>query len=324
MTVSRSVIVAARLYKRGIWSTVISQAYARMMDVLMGRDSLPPLNWLRAFEASARHLSFTGAAQELNMTQSAVSQQIKSLETYLGRALFVRRSRSLQITEAGRTYLPTVQEAFATLGAGTRALVGGDRGKVLTIQCNLAFSVYWLAPRLDDLLARHPWLALNIVTAIWDPERTAPAADIEIRYGRGLEESGGAERLTRDMFYPVCAPATAETADWRTAQLFDCAGMRANWEAWLRDQGERLPKGKTVHLATTYVISLSAVEAGSGLAMAHGTIADRLMASNRLVRPFEHEVTMGEAYYLMTAPAHAATPASRAFRDWLSEACTNS
>lgn len=287
----------------------------------MSRESLPPLNWLRAFEASARHLSFTGAAQELNMTQSAVSQQIKSLETFLGRALFVRRTRSLEITEAGRNYLPTVQDAFATLGAGTRALIGGDRGKVLTIQCNLAFSVYWLAPRLDDLLARYPWLTLNIVTAIWDPERTAPAAHIEIRYGRGLEEGGAAERLTRDMFYPVCAPAMAATADWRTAQLFDCAGMRANWEAWLGDQGQSLPRGKAVHLATTYAISLAVVESGSGLAMAHGTIANRLLAANRLVRPFAHEVAMEEAYYLMTPPAHAATPASLAFRDWLTEAC---
>ena len=133
-------------------------------------NALPPLNWLRAFEASARLLSFTAAASELNMTQSAVSQQIKSLEQHVGRPLFLRFPRAIQLTDTGHAYLPVVQEAFSTLVTGTRMVTGGDRGQVLTVQSNLAFSVFWLAPRLGSLLDKHPWLKLNITTATWEPE----------------------------------------------------------------------------------------------------------------------------------------------------------
>ena len=286
----------------------------------MAKPGLPPLNWLRAFEASARHLSFTGAAQELNMTQSAVSQHIKNLEHFLGRDLFVRRTRALQLTEAGFNYLPTVQEAFATLSAGTRALFGADRGRVLTVQSNMAFSAFWLAPRLGNLLGRHPWLTLNIVTAIWDPERTAPAAEVEIRFGRGLDEAIGGIRLTDDQAYPVCSPHLAErTADWRSHALFDCSGILASWEAWLTARGERLPKDKLVNLGSTFVISLNAALGGAGLAMAHDTLARDLLASGQLVRPFEASIDMAEAYYLRVPAEHEETPASRAFTDWIQE-----
>ncbi len=283
------------------------------------KQGLPPLNWLRAFEASARSLSFTGAAAELNMTQSAVSQHIKNLEQFLGRALFVRRSRSLQLTEAGFNYLPTVQEAFATLSAGTRALIGGDRGRILTVQSNMAFSAFWLAPRLGELLARHPWLTLNVVTAIGDPARTAPAAEVEVRFGRGLDDVVGGRRLARERAYPVCSPALAEAADWRRANLLDCAGILANWEAWLAARGERLPADKMVQLGSTYVISLNAATAGAGLAMAHDTLAAGLLAESRLTKPFDTEIEMAEAYYLIPPAAHEATPASRVFCEWMAE-----
>src|SRR6476620_3662182 len=103
-------------------------------------NTLPPLNWLRVFEASARHLSFTNAAAELHITQSAVSQQIRALETYCGRPLFRRRSRILELTEAGRDLLPVVQDAFSRLSAGTRALSGADIGRRVNVQSNLSFS----------------------------------------------------------------------------------------------------------------------------------------------------------------------------------------
>ncbi len=108
---------------------------------------LPPLGWLRTFEAAARHLSFTGAARDLNMTQSAVSQQIKALEGHLGQPLFLRRHRALELTEAGITYLPVVRDAFRTLVRGTQAVTGAQQNAV-QVQCNITFAVNWLAPRL--------------------------------------------------------------------------------------------------------------------------------------------------------------------------------
>ncbi len=284
----------------------------------MSGAGLPPLNWLRAFEASARHLSFTAAAEELNLTQSAVSQHIRSLEQFLGMALFIRRTRALQLTEAGFNYLPTVREAFDVLAIGTRALTGGDRGRSLMVQSNMAFTTFWLAPRLAGLLEANPWLTLHIVTPIWDPERTAPDAEVEIRFGRESEMSDAVVRLTREQCFPVCQPGFAQGApDWRKDALFDCAGVIGNWEAWLTGQGMRLPKGKLVNLASTYVITLTAVLNGAGLAMAHDTLAALHLQSGRLSAPFEHRADMPEAYFLRPPPKHGETPASRAFSDWI-------
>ena len=284
----------------------------------MASTGLPPLNWLRAFEAAARHLSFTGAAQELNMTQPAVSQHIKTLEHHLGRALFVRRTRALHLTEAGANYLPIVQEAFATLSAGTRALVGGDRGKMLSVQSNMAFSVFWLAPRLPDLLARYPWLTLNISTVIMDPERTAPENEVEVRFGRDVDAHFAATHLGPNEAYPVTSPALAD-ADWRDTALFDCPGILANWEGWLSAQGESLPAGKMINLCSTYVVSMTSAMHGAGIAMSHDTLAQSPIAEGSLVRWGELSIPLLESYYLLRPAKHAETPANRAFCEWLLE-----
>ena len=159
-------------------------------------QGLPPLTWLRAFEATARHLSFTRADAELNLTQSAVSQHVRNLESFLGRELFIRKTRALQLTEDGANYVPVLHEAFDLLACGTQAFTGGDRGRHMVLQCNMAFSVLWLAPRPHRLQSQHPWLVLNIVNPIRDPERHAANAALEIRFGRPEDMSRTAKRLT--------------------------------------------------------------------------------------------------------------------------------
>ena len=286
----------------------------------MTTPGLPPLTWLRAFEAAARHLSFTRAAGELHLTQSAVSQHVRSLESFLGRELFVRKTRALELTEAGANYLPIVREAFDVLARGTRAFTGGDRGRHLVIQCNMGFSVFWLAPRLPRLYAAHPWLVLNIVTPIWDPERNAAQAALEIRFGRAGDMSGHARRLTQDRFYPVCAPGYQDgEVDTERATLFDCAGVTGSWEAWFATQGRAFPRGDEVNRASTFVIAINAALYGAGMAMGHDTLVRDLIAEGRLVRPFDHAPPLSEGYFLLPPPAHADTPASRAFLDWFEE-----
>lgn len=284
----------------------------------MTDNTLPPLNWLRAFEAAARHQSFTGAARELNISQPAVSQHVKALETHLNLTLFVRQGRKLEITVAGKSYLPTVQEGLETLQRGTRALIGGDRGKVLTLQCNLAFSVFWLAPRLAGFMTQFPWISVNIHSALWDPERTAKAADLEIRFGHDLEKTMTCTRLTHDTCFPVCAPALA-AEDWRDYPLFDCLGMKGNWQSWAQGTGQKIPKGKRVNTASTYAVSLSAAQNGGAFALGHETVTGALIAQGHLVRASEAAIDMPEAYYLMPIAAHAQTPSTRAFVTWLNE-----
>lgn len=280
--------------------------------------SLPPLTWLRAFEAAARHLSFTQAAAELNLTQSAISQHVRSLEAALGLTLFVRKTRALQLTEAGSNYLPIVQEAFAILAGGTRALTGGDRGRRLMVTCNLAFSTFWLAPRLGGLLAAHPWLSLNLSTPIWDPQHTEGVPEVEIRFGRSALMPDTAERLAAERAYPVCAPDAAPAMRrWETAPLFDCTGVTANWEAWLSIQQFDLPRSRSISLASTYVIGMTAALHGGGLSMAHDTLAGDLLADGRLERPYGHSVEMPDGYFLLAAPKHEETPAARCFVEWI-------
>lgn len=286
----------------------------------MSAPSLPPLTWLRAFEASARHLSFTRAAAELNLTQPAVSQHVRSLENFLGRELFTRKTRALELTEAGANYLPVVREAFDLIAAGTRAFTGGDQGRNLVLQCNMAFSVFWLAPRLPRLYARFPWLVLNIVTPIWDPERHAANAGTEIRFGRPNDMSAAAVRLTRDRFYPVCAPGyQGGRVDFASATLLDCAGVTGSWGAWFKSQGLAFARSDEVNLGSTYVIAMTAALHGAGIAMSHDTLAAGLLESGQLVRAGEHSAELLENYFLLPPPSHASTPASRAFLEWLGE-----
>lgn len=283
-------------------------------------NALPPLTWLRAFEATARHLSFTRAASELNLTQSAVSQHVRSLEGFLGRALFLRKTRALELTEDGSNYLPVVSEAFNLLASGTQAFTGGDRGRSIVLQCNLAFSVFWLAPRLARLYARHPWLVLNITTPIWDPDRHASGAAIDLRFGRADDMSRAAIRLTEDRFFPVCSEDYATGGlDLNQATLFDCAGVTGSWAIWFKSQGRADPRPGGVNLTSTYNIALQAAVHGAGLAMSHDTLAKDLLDQGALICPFDHRPKLTEGYFLQPAPQHDSTPATRAFQSWIEE-----
>ena len=252
------------------------------------------------------------------MSQPAVSQQVKALETHLGQTLFLRQGRRLEITVAGKSYLPTVQDALETLSQGTRELIGGDRGRRLNVQCNLAFSIYWLSPRLGDLLTRFPWLNINVQGALWDPERTAETADVEVRFGTGLDRTLGGLRLAEDTSFPVCAPELVGQ-DWRKHNLFDCAGMKGNWQSWSKKVGQRMPANKRVNIGSTYAVSLSAAVEGCGFAMGHETLVDGLLSKGRLCRAHPEGIEMPEAYFLMPVLPRSQTPATRSFAEWLRE-----
>ena len=282
------------------------------------QSDLPPLGWLRTFEAAARNLSFTGAARDLNMTQSAVSQQIKSLEGHLGRPLFHRRPRALELTETGITYLPVVRDAFRTLTRGTRA-VTGDRQGVVQVQCNLTFATHWLAPRLPRFLAAHPDVRLNLWTELWEPRERAEGADIEIRYSLRPSDTARAELLLADHYYPVCVPGyDVSLATLREKPLFDCTNLLCNWAAWAEDQGLRWGNPPVTY-ATTFTITLALAAAGGGLALAHDAIAANLIAQGRLVAPFAHRAAMPEAYYLIQSPQAADLPGAATFIGWLKD-----
>ena len=283
---------------------------------------LPPLNWLRAFEASARALSFTAAAEELSMTQSAVSQQIKSLESAMGRALFLRRARGLELTDEGRGYLPTVQAAFAMLEEGTTVLQSRNHPDVLELQVNLSFALFWLTPRLGQFMDENPGVQLNLATSVWHEERSSNAASMQIVFGLGKRDGINGKRLTRDSIFPVCTPKVAKQIksldDLLTRRLFDLPGTAQSWGAWLKAHpeggGVAVP---TVHRASTWALSVEWAKRGLGVALAHETIANDLLASGQLVRPFDFSIPLKEAYYLIAPEGTRTRHASKVFKEWL-------
>lgn len=286
----------------------------------MSQSDLPPLNWLRAFEAASRHLSFTLAAKELNVTQSAVSQHVRSLEGWLGHELFVRQTRALSLTEIGANYLPIVREAFAVLSTGTRAFVAGDRGSVLRLNCNMAFATWWLAPRISRLKARAPWLTLNLLTSTWGGLRDPGNTDIDIRFGRAEDMSPEAQLFLTETLTPICAPDFADgDPDWRRDPLLDCAGLIAGWQVWAESLGETLPPTQRIDVASTYVISLTAAINGQGLALAQDFMIEGLRQTSPVLVPWAHSIPLVEAYFLVPPPPHAETPATKVFRDWFAE-----
>lgn len=277
--------------------------------------NLPPLNWLRAFEAAARNLSFTGAARDLNMTQSAVSQQIKSLEGYLGRPLFLRRTRSLELTQTGISYLPVVRDAFRTLARGTQALTRTEENH-LRLHCNLTFAIQWLAPRVARFKVAYPHVQLSISTELWE-SRDMADADVEIRYSLRPSDRVHAERLATDHYYPVCHPALDVTLDAMAAQpLYDCSNMMGTWAVWAEEQGLDWPDPPVTY-ATTYSFGLSVAMAGGGMALAHDAIARDLIAAGSLKAPFTHRAQMQEAYYLIQSPQAQSMESAQVFTAWL-------
>ncbi len=284
---------------------------------------LPPLQWLRSFEAAARHMSFTLAAAEIGVTQSAVSQQVKALEHYLDQALFLRRPRSLELTDAGRAYLPTVREAFSVLEEGTSWFMGTDTDRVVEVKANTAFSVLWLAPRLGDFFRAHPGVEVNLSTAMWEADFTGGYGSVEIRFGRGDWSREAGQVLSRVSIYPVAAPALAERIvgleNLRDHTLLHIGHAAYDWERWFEGLGEPEIKGCEAHTFNTYVMTFALARRGLGVAMAHDVLASDLLERGELVRLFDRAVPVREAYYLF-GPRHGdMSPAAQAFCAWLKE-----
>lgn len=287
------------------------------------KKRLPPLNWLRSFEASARLLNFTQAADELNLTQAAISQQVKGLESQLGAALFKRLPRGLELTDAGQAYLPVVHEAIERLAVATNEIFGQGRSKLLTIRANLVFFTCWLSPRLHLFQEQHPDIGLRFTSNIWIDERHKDA-DLEIRYGKGTWPGLKSDRLTWDELFPVCSP---EFIDGRLPPnspeeltehtLLHVIGYEEGWGHWLKKTGfdqVRMPRGMQFD---TLISALEMAAQGQGLALGRTSLVSDMIANGRLIAPFEPRVATSEAFHLTHAEHGYIHPHAEAFREWI-------
>ena len=236
---------------------------------------------------------------------------------------FIRKSRSLELTEAAQAYLPTVDAAFKILYEGTQGLLGVNHDQLLEVRSNLAFSVFWLTPRLGDLFDQYPWINLNMANTLWRSSPAAPYASVEVRFDHVLTEGLSIDPFVQDEFYPVCSPALAKNIsaaeDLLGYRLIDVSGMIEGWDKWFAKANLELPPNKFVDKASTYVVTLNMALNGQGIALAHDIIAADLIAKGDLVRLFQISVPMKEQYYLIPPARRNANSASKAFHAWMLE-----
>jgi LysR family glycine cleavage system transcriptional activator len=269
-------------------------------------------------------MSFTDAAEELSVTQAAISHQVRGLEQRLGLKLFVRRNRSLLLSEAGQAYLPAVRAAFDQLNEATEKLLQKDRGGHLTVTTTASFATKWLVPRLAGFQRAHPEIDVRISTNTGLVDFSREDVDIGIRYGRGHWPALTAERLVGEDVMPVCAPSLLKgqnglkkPADLKRFTLLHISTFPDDWQVWLTAAGI---KGIDATRGVTFDFAVAAYQAamdGLGVALGRDPLIAPDLKAGRLVVPFEYKMSTEMAYYMVYPPDSIRRRKIKAFRDWL-------
>jgi LysR family transcriptional regulator, glycine cleavage system transcriptional activator len=279
------------------------------------------LNWIISFEASARLLSFTKAAQELSLTQAGVSQHIRMLEQELGEPLFLRLPRAVRLTDAGEAYLHVVRGSLEQLRLGTSDIFGPGSEGVVRLRADPAFVDYWLAPRLKDFLDAYPDISVQLSAILHGVDTVWDAVDMEVRYNSDRIGGMDAIALMGDAVFPVCQPGLGrrlrQPSDLLHQRLLHVTGNRRGWTDWLAAAGIALT-AKTALLQTdSPSTSLVLAEQGAGVALGHASLVAPLLQQERLIRPFAPELETVGIFYLITPRDHPLRRQARLFRDWL-------
>jgi LysR family glycine cleavage system transcriptional activator len=284
---------------------------------------LPPLNALRAFEAAARSESFTRAAEELCVTQGAVSHQVKALEATLGIKLFNRERQRLVITDAGREYLNVVRDALDRIAAGTERVLQRQNSGVLTVSTSPDFAAKWLVNRLGRFGEAHPDIDLRVSATMHHIDFVREEVDVAVRHGDGNWPGLDAARLCIEQLFPVCSPKLmsgrnkiAKPSDLSRSPLLHLDDSKA-WTQWFEAAGvpaPQLPHGLTLNRASMLI---DAAIDGQGVALARTALAASDLISGRLIRPFELALKLSKTYWIVCPKATSAKPKIATFRDWL-------
>ena len=291
----------------------------------MGRR-LPPLNALRAFEAAARHLSFTKAAGELGITPSAISHQIGGLEAHLGVRLFRRSSRALMLTDEGQGYLPVLRDAFDAIHAATARLAARHAAGPLTVSLLSSFAVRWLIPRLPRFQARHPEIEVRLSTTARVVDFRREDVDCAIRHGRGEWPGLAADLLVSEDLFPVCSPKLLEgrhplkePRDLAHHTRFQIEMRRDDWRIWLNAVGITDIDAERGPLFETSDLALRAAAEGLGVAIGSSSLVEDDLRNGRLVAPFDVRLPSNSGYYFVVPDDRRDQLKIAVFRAWLLE-----
>ncbi len=290
-----------------------------------------PLNSLRAFEASARHLSFVKAAEELYVTPAAISHQVKRLEEYLGVQLFRRLPRGLLLAETGQVLMSELREVFLRLDKAMERVLESESRGALTISVAPMFAVKWLVPRLQRFDALHPEIDVRMSSSLDLIDFRRDAFDAAVRLGRGQYPGLEVVKLFDESVTPMCSPRllegpdTLQNPDDLRCQLllhddsmtFDPAAP--NWDTWLEAAGaKRVDASRGPHFSQPDHALQAAID-GAGVVLGWRYLAAEDMAAGRLVQPYSLVLPLGSAFHLVYPEAYTARPKIVNFRDWLME-----
>jgi LysR family transcriptional regulator, glycine cleavage system transcriptional activator len=287
--------------------------------------ALPSLNGLRAFESAARHLSFTRAATELNVTQTAISHQIRRLEEQLGITLFERRTRELRLTREAAAYLPSVQAAFDELRQATGRLQRPSRDSLLTVSTMASLAAKWLVTRVAAFQDANPGIEVRITTSAHLVDFRREEVDMAVRYGRGSWPGLRARWLMAEDIFPVCSPALLQAgkplrqpSDLAHHTLLHASASREEWQVWLTAAG--LPSSIAARRGLSFDQSFMVVQAavdGLGVALGRSRFVEADIAAGRLVVPFDLVLPADAGFYIVAPEDTADTPKIALLRDWL-------
>lgn len=311
-------------------SIVFRACHSFSHEVGTMRPRLPPLNALKAFEAAARHESFTRAAEELCVTQGAVSHQVKALETELALKLFNRERQRLIITEAGRDYLAVVRDALDRIAIGTERLLQRQNAGVLTVSTSPDFAAKWLVHRLGHFAEAHTGIDLRVSATLHHVDFAREEVDLAVRHGDGNWPGLDAVRLSPEQLFAVCSPKLlsgkrrlSKPADILKFPLIHM-DSRGDWKNWFQEAG--LDDATATHgpVLNRASMVIDAAINGQGIALARTTLAAWDIINGHLVRPFPLALPLSKAYWVLGPKATASLPKIMTFRDWLlSEAASD-
>jgi len=287
-------------------------------------STLPHVTWLRAFEAAARHSSFAAAAQELNLTPAAISQQIRLLEKHLDVDLFKRLPHGVTLTDIGQAYALPIRRAFDEMQDATTGLFKRQKRRRLHIRTSIAYGTLSLAPRLAEFPALHPDVELHMSTAIWSDRMDDPDIDIDIRYGTGNWSEPHMWQLSQETGVIVCTPEHAarfgtpcDITTLAADRVVMVMGSEVEWQRMSQHFSLDLPPPAHSMKADSSIMALQMVLGGGCAGIIHASFAQTYIAQGLLVQPFDYALPMRESYFMILNDHALARSEVADFRDWL-------
>lgn len=284
---------------------------------------MPPVTWLRAFDAAARNQSFARAAEELGLTPPAISQQIKALETHLNADLFVRKPRAVVLTHVGHAYAQSIQSAFAEMQRATDGLFSAPQRQVVHLRASISYAAYIIAPALPEFQRSHPNIEIRLSTTVWNDGHGGDMADLEIRYGNADAAGKRVSQLGARKASIVCHPNFAATLgprpDFETlaTHAVRISGSEMDWDLMAEGLDLARPVRANGFVVDSSINALQLVLSGTGAAIVDDAFSQHLVDTKSLVRPLDHKLRLHRSFYLVEVSERPPSAPVAQVRNWI-------